>query len=190
MATKVAIQYGVVTGPWVGKKFRRALTAAGYRHVEDIAEADIIITHSAGCFWLPPSDQPLLLINPLYWPGKTIRQRVKDRARSHRHYRQNGYPLGYWLGRTWWGVYYGIVDYRRTRKIMNYAEQFDLPQAIAAIAGRRVVIVRNDKDDWLTPDLDSLRAANPKLSIISVPGDHDNCWYNPEPYIAAIRSLV
>jgi len=189
MAAKVAIKYGIFTGKHVGKKFRRALVAHGYTPVDDISAADIIIGHSAGCFWLERTkpNQKLVLIDPPYWPGKTAKQRAKSRTNSHLHYRKNGFPLHYWIRRTWWGLYYAVIDVPRNRKIVRYADSFDLKQVIE---GRSVVLIRNQNDDWLTSNLKDLAAINPAMKIVHIPGDHDDCWFNPKPYIKAINELT
>jgi hypothetical protein len=188
MSLKVKILYGIFGGEHIGKRLRTALREAGYTPVTDTNEADVILAHSAGCFWLEntPAHQKLILIDPPYWPGKTIRQRAHDRARSNLRPLVHGYSLRYWIGRNLWGAYYALFDLKRNRRIMNYAEHYNLPDIIR---DHTVLLVRNQHDDWLTPDLGHLKKVNPTLRIVELPGDHDDISQYPKRYVDLIQSL-
>ncbi|HSX43633.1 MAG TPA: hypothetical protein VLF59_06145, partial [Candidatus Saccharimonadales bacterium] len=162
---KVAILYGVVGGPHSQVRLLRGLRAAGYTVVSGPAKADIIIAHSAGCLWLPESetDQTLLLVGPPYWPGKTIRQSAKERSRNNFRFREYGYPFRRWFIRNLWGIYYLIFEARRTRYIIRHMAEFNLEQVVQA---HDVTIVRNNDDEWLTPDLEHLTELNSRTQII------------------------
>lgn len=47
---------------------------------------------------------------------------------------------------------------------------------------RRVVLIRNQHDVYTTPAV-AWKAGSSNITCISMPGEHDDCWYNPEPYI-------
>ncbi len=182
----VVIQYGIAAGQRQGVRLRKCLRQAGYEVIRDPAKADIILAHSAGCFELPlaPTTQKLLLINPSYWPGRTPWQRGRKRIRSNLRYRKYNYPLAYWLQRNAWGWFYLLRDLKRSRWIFKHVYEYDLEQAIR---NHRAILVRNDDDDWLTDDLDYLDEANPGLTIVRIPGDHDDLLFNPAPYVALLR---
>jgi hypothetical protein len=184
--TKVKIQYGVLSGERNGVRIRKQLKHAGYQVVKKRSTADIIIAHSAGCFWLPdaPTVQKLVLIDPPYWPGRTIRERGKVRVRTNFKFREYGYAFRYWLIRNIWGIYYLIRDAKRTRRIVKHATAFDLP---SIIRGHTVILVRNEHDDWLTPDLGPLMQAHPKLQIRYMPGDHEHFIYHPKAYVDLLQ---
>jgi hypothetical protein len=188
MATKVALQYGVLTGRRVGKKFCKTLAEAGYQLVQNAQDADIIIGHSAGCFWLPqaPTKQKLMLINPPYWPGRSVTERAKARARTHLRYRRYGYNFKQWLWRSAWGAFYGL-DIPRTRLINRVAREYELEKIIT---NHTAVIVRNSDDDWLTPDVEKLTHDHPGVQVVHIPGDHDDLWLNPRPYVEALERLA
>lgn len=185
MSTRVAVLYGIVSGQRIGKYLYTALEQAGYSLVSDPKDADIIIAHSAGCFWLP-AHTPAILIDPPYWPGRPAAHRVRNRLASYMHLRRNNYTLKQWLWRTLWGSYYAVFDFRRNNRIISYADHFDLK---TVIKDRPVVIIRNGNDDWLSPAVHELAASNTNLSIVDIPGDHDDCWIHPEPYVAALKQL-
>ncbi len=183
----VKIQYGIFSGERTGKRFRKALRKAGYRIVKDANQADIIIAHSAGCFWLPtaPTHQKLLLIDPPYWPGKPIRDRAAAFGKTHLQFLSYGYTIRYWITRNLWGLYYAIRDFRRTSAIIKFAQIYDLDETIE---NHQVLLVRNEQDDFLTPYLQTLQSHHPTLRIVVVPGDHDDCMFNPQPYVDLLQS--
>lgn len=186
---KVAIRYGVVCGPAHGKRFRAELQKAGYKYVKRLEEADIIVAHSAGCFWLPeaPTKQRLLMIDPPYWPGRSIGERAWRRLRTSVQFRKYGYSFFYWLEHYLWYFFYSVKDAPRTWRIIKTAPKYDLA---LKVKNQRAILVRNDDDDWLSPDLDSLRIINPHLIIKKLPGEHEDCWHNPKPYVKLLQLLV
>jgi hypothetical protein len=186
---KVAIQYGIASGDRQGTRLRKALRDKGYEIVGQASEADIIIGHSAGCFWLPaaPTHQKLLLINPPYWPGKTVARRSKDRLKTNLQFRKYRYSFGLWFKRNLWGIIYALQDIGHTRDIIRHAQVYDLE---TIIHNHQAVLVRNDDDDWLTDDLTRVSKANPSLVIVRLPGDHEDCFYHPEAYVELLRTLI
>lgn len=178
----VKIQYGIFGGERLGKRLRKALHQAGYRVTKDAKQADIIIAHSAGCFWLPPANprQQIILIDPPYWPGRTIRERAHARTQSNWHFYKRDYSLCRWLAKNLWGTFYAIFDHQRTRQITRFAPNYDLA---ADIRGRRVILVRNEHDDWLTNDLAPLRVIHPDLRVVHLPGDHEDWYHHPQRYV-------
>lgn len=188
MGKRVALLYGILTGHSVSRAFRSELKRAGHSYVKHADRADIVIAHSAGCFWIPElrAEQTLILVDPPYWPERSIADRVQSRKQSHKRFRDFNISLGRWLARSFWGMFYGIAHFRRTRRIMSFAHQYDLT---SVLSHKRTVLVRNEHDDWLTPDLKDLIDNYPHVKLINLAGDHDNIWYQPRPYIALLNEL-
>ncbi|HEY1064394.1 MAG TPA: hypothetical protein VGE30_03840 [Candidatus Saccharimonadales bacterium] len=189
MASKVALQYGVLTGERVGRPFIAALQKAGFEITSRPESADIIIGHSGGCFWLPqaPTKQKLLLINPPFWPGRTVKSRIIRRTLTYFMFWRHGYTLPRWLWRSGWGIYYGITELPRHHALGKQSSRYRLE---AIIERHTALIIRNTADDWLTPNYKQLLNKHQGLSFAELPGDHDNCWINPEPYVRALKSFV
>jgi hypothetical protein len=187
MKQKVAVLYGIFAGPAAGRGVQKALLAAGYSLTTSAATADIIIAHSAGCFWLPPASpgQRYILIDPPYWPGQSVSTRAGARLMSHLHFHNYGYTFAAWCARNGWVIYYALRDAQRTFRIMRHARQFDLTQVIQS---RDITLVRNQFDDWLTPNLAELQKQFPQLRIQNMPCDHDHLLYHPEAYINLLQS--
>jgi len=76
--TSYFISYGLGGGSWHSRGFQRLLGRSGYWPVE-ANESDVIIAHSAGCWLIPPTAKPKLVIYvglPLAsdQPGRTLAQ--------------------------------------------------------------------------------------------------------------------
>lgn len=189
MKQKVKIEYGIFSGEHNGQRLRKVLTSSGYEVVKNTAEADFIMAHSAGCFWLEDATerQKLILIDPPYWPGKTIRERASAQRQANFKFRQYEYHFRPWIAKNLWGVYYAVRDFRRTVRIIRYAFRFNLEDTVSS--HQHTLLVRNHQDTWLTPELSALKRLNHKLNIIEVPGSHEDITHHPERYVALLQSF-
>lgn len=185
----MAVIPGIFSGSQTTKPVINALRKAGCEPTDNFAQADIVVAHSAGCLWAHQiSDrQRLILIDPLYWPGRTISQRIRSRLKSNAAFRSYDIPYRAWLSKQLWGMYYAFFDIRRTAYILRQSPKFSLD---ALLAHRSVILVRNQYDDWLTPDLGSLLDRHKDTRLVELPGEHDDLVYNPTPYIDLVQSIA
>ena len=185
----VKVIYGVASGDRLGGRLRRELRHAGFTIAKKSDDADIIVAHSAGCFWLQDTrqDQKLMIIDPPYWPGRTVRDRAKEKSDANFHYRRYDYSHRLWLTKNLWGFYYLIRDMKRTVHIAKRVKDFDLP---SVIGDKSVLLVRNKLDSWCTPDLDYLKHNHRNLKIVELPGEHDDWFFNPKPYVDLLQSIT
>ena len=51
-------------------------------------------------------------------------------------------------------------------------------------AGDNSIVIQNDDDVFCAPNLNKLI----KQRVVSLPGQHDDCWHNTKPYIKIIES--
>lgn len=183
----VHIIYGFTEGKWHGKLFRRTLKRRGYTVAYKAQDADVVMAHSGGCFDVPQlrDNQLLLLINPPYWPERSLAERssnmVRQIVRSLLFNRKAHFHLNKTLHN---GLY--LLRNRQTNQFMAArAKTFNLEQEIRH---NKTILVRNHDDPWLTPELHNLQKLNSRLVIKRLPGIHDDCWLNPEPYIDIIEA--
>lgn len=186
--TKVKIEYGILSGKLSGARLERALRSAGYELVDDALQAEVILAHSAGCFWLPeaPSGKKLVLIDPPYWPDKSIRERARSQRRANLQFRQFGYSFFPWFRRNLWGLYYVVRDIRRSLRIVRYAREFNLENTIRT--HDHILLVRNHSDTWLTPEYARLKQLNHTLETVELPGSHEDLTHHPERYVELLQS--
>jgi hypothetical protein len=180
----VCIIYGVNEGPALGAAFRSACRQAGFRITNDPAKADIVIAHSGGCFIIPAHSRAKLIINigVTYRPSRPllISTIMKVWLDMRAHYQQG--RLGQWPRKL-------ITNLRYARKLSTFRTML-----AGMHAGRpwndprHQIVVRNRHDAYSHPDICKLQAKGPR-TFISFPGEHDDCWLNPERYVHLIQSL-
>ena len=179
---RVYIVFGFTEGKWHGKKFGRALRKRGHSLARKITDADVIFAHSGGCYDVGPlrDNQLLILNNPTYWPGRSLAARAKNMLLQLLiAVRPGNRPL-YHLYKSMHNIAYLPYHSRRNMFMTRRAQTFNLEQEITH---HKTVLIRNNNDPWLTPDLHKLESLNPHLQIERLPGEHDDCWLHPNPYI-------
>src|SRR5690348_14896227 len=104
----VALLYGFGEGTWHGRRFRSVLETQGFTVADQAEEADIVIAHSAGCFYLPQTSKKQLtvLIGPPYWPGRSMVANFLRKAVSDfRYYRTHHLITAWWIKSFHNGIY-------------------------------------------------------------------------------------
>jgi hypothetical protein len=174
--------YGFCEGPRVGKRFEHILESGNFRVTRDVRRADIIIAHSGGCFVVPENNHAklVLLIGLPCWPGKSTAKALRQKVWLDIITHQRNGLLAEWLQKTGWHSWYfwNMANNRRMLRGMR---------AEAHRTATDAVLVRNQNDVQCTPDPRQLHF-NYSPPLLSLPGQHDDCWLHPEPYIAIIQS--
>lgn len=186
---RVFIIYGFAEGPWHGRLFRQELVKAGFEPVDNTDNADIIIAHSGGCFYLPepPKEKLTVLINPPYWPGKPlIKSAFQNAWHNFAVLGQNNLPTSFWLKKTAWNAIYLLMSFRKTVLIALNARRRNFYMALKK---RRTLLVRSEHDVWLAPEANRLLKPYVKVEFYQVPGWHDHCWLEPKSYVKVIQSV-
>lgn len=191
MHKKVAIKYGIGEGDYHGRAFVAALKRAGFEVVRDDHEADIVVTHSGGCFFLPPLElnQTFVLINPPYWPGKWLVVSTWQKvSRDFIDFARDG-KLPQWCWKTIINLVHIMRYILKTLTITLHAHR---KRFYDALDEHSTTIIRNDSDTFLSPNADKLlhEKAGRSFKFVRLPGQHDACWRNPEPYIEIIKSAA
>ena len=178
----IAIIYGWAEGSWQSKRLRKNLLRNGFQIAKNAASADIVITHSFGCYLAPEklNAKLVVLINPAYWPRRslatsTIKKQKEDLLNTHRH-----------SGLIWWAsklLYNGW--YILSRPLVSYyvATRHDVKNIPRPKLGRRVLIIRNLMDTFCPPNIKELLKDTGDYTLVKLPGGHDDCWMSPGPYV-------
>lgn len=188
---KVCIKYGIGEGDYHGRTFVAALKEAGFEIIRGGLEADIVVTHSGGCFFLPPPgrDQVFIIINPPYWPGKSLGRRTLQKVlRDFMDYARDG-KLLQWSWKTTMNIAHIL---RYLIKALTMTLHTRKQRFYEALNESGTTIVRTDGDTFLTPDANELlrRQAGRKFTFIRLPGQHDSCWRDPSPYVEIIKKAA
>lgn len=179
----IYILHGFCEGERSSHKLRAELTAAGFTICKNVADADIIIAHSAGCLLVPPDTAAKLvvLIGLTHNPSTPITTSWQRKLwEDMREYRQQ-YSLWKWLGKTWWnGVYFWNMP--RNLRMLRAYRQPKWPNAT------QLLLIRNAADVFCTSQPSDLpETITQHAALLSLPGGHDNCWHNPAPYAVILK---
>ncbi|HSH55994.1 MAG TPA: hypothetical protein VK983_04170 [Candidatus Limnocylindrales bacterium] len=187
--TTICIKYGIGEGDWHGRRFKKALKRAGFKVTLDALRVDIIVSHSGGCFFLPqaPKEQMIVLINPPYWPGKPLALSAFQKIWwDYKAFAARGKRLG-WYFKTMWNCVHLVRYLGKSWTISLSARKHNFHEALHHDT---VVIIRNDQDAWCTPHIQEQLHPGKTFHMHRMPGQHDDCWANPEPYVQVIQSEV
>jgi hypothetical protein len=182
----VAIIEGWAGGKGLSRGFRQALAGQGFSAGER-SEADIIICHSIGCYDLPRHYQAqlVLLIDPPYWPGRSIIRNLLSFAdRTHKPARASQLgKSGYWK-KLAWEIFY--IFAKPGYSLMGLRHN-DIDTLLGSLEGRQVIVIRNQLDDFCSPKIREVVARYNNVDLRNLPGVHDDYYTNPAPYIALLR---
>jgi hypothetical protein len=176
----VSIKYGWAEGPWHATRFARELEAKGLTLIDDAATADIIFAHSSGCYQVPRNARAKLVIltGLPYGPVPHLSVGLIRKEIQEIKYHHGIKELRWWFEKLFHNVWYMITKPQATYYVLRKHELGNLPGS----AGRRVLLVRPGDDALMYPDTDTLLAGRGYV-LIEIPGSHDSCWVNPQPYV-------
>lgn len=180
----VCIIHGLNEGPAMSRKLEECLRSNGFEPVQDPAQADVIFAHSGGCFLVPAINRAakIVLVGLPYQPGRPWFASTFIKVwREGKLYRQE-HRLRQWAQKWSWHCRYAFRLRAAVKMAMNMRPSSPWNSV------QPEVIVRNRHDAYAAPELHQLPFNGPR-TFISLPGEHDDCWDNPEPYVAIIKSL-
>lgn len=176
----VGIGYGFLEGPLHARLFRKQLTKHGLRYSGNHAECDILLAHSAGCWYLSQELSPKLTV----YVGMPL---AKQRTRrtlwqsnlqdvihlSWRHLAVVGVK----------NIYYALLHPRRNWRIMQQADAAEPTM----FSSSQHIFIANQHDPWPRGNALEHYLEHHDWAFISLPGSHNNLWEDPEQYIAILE---
>jgi hypothetical protein len=181
----VAIVPGWSEGPWQSRKFRQLLKGSGFKVTKNVRDADIILAHSAGCFWIPINIRAalILLVGPNYWPGRSyFMAAVLNTVGGLKHHRANGSVI-WWATKLLHNTWYILSRPLTTLRLFKHVTEENLPFDGA----RKILLIRNQRDSFCHPDIQELLPKTKGYKFLEFEGDHEDCWLNPQPYVDLIQ---
>lgn len=186
----LAIIYGFAEGPLVSKNFRRLLGQKGIDVISDPNEADIIVTHSGGVYYLPEDlhGKTVLIVAPTYWrfgeslfSGGLNKMHQEARAAFKKHH------LRRWFEKCFVNATYVFGDVPASVRMYQTAKLAgrDLPLCNA----RRVGVISHHNDAWSGYIEKIALDKYLPYCLISNTGSHDDIWLHPKDYVAVIQYL-
>jgi len=181
---QVHIIDGWSEGPRHMAALEQELSRAGFSLSQDKTKADVIIAHSADWYFLPKDDSSKLIahINPPYWPNRPIllgmiRNVLLDipmQLRSWGWKRLAVHRLK--------NIFYIFIHPLRGLRIWRSLKS----ALVEKDKNKRVLIMRNKRDCFCSPEIKSYLKSVKGAKIVELPGLHEDCWFNPKPYVDLI----
>lgn len=185
----VAFLYGIGEGKRISKKFRACLATHGFRHIEDPAQADIWVVHSAGVLAIPQSTQrkTILIVGGITgWEGP-LRAAMVKKVRQDYRAAWAARQLHRWLLKSIYNTGYLVRQSPGMRKLRRLALQQRL--ILPDLTNCRIAVVMLKDDPW-SGHLGKHDFHN-RLPYTFVQFDHlhDDLWQRPEDYVQLLAYL-
>lgn len=179
----VFIQPGWAENKWQEKRFIGAFppTLAAATSPE---KADVIVAHSAACFDVQPVSRTklIVLIGAPYWPNKSIFVRMFRHIVVQAPAQIRDWGFSFWFQKIAWNTFYVMAHPLSGHKNRGRLKR----EIFSQLAGRNVLIIRNHEDMYCSPQIAEL-ARRYGFKFAALGGSHEDCWFNPRPYIDLIR---
>lgn len=175
-----AISYGLSGGPAHARKISKLLRQAGYTPTKNFIDADVVIAHSAGCWLIPDTARPKMVVYigmPLAqarprrtWMTANTASFIKGNVLRNTQTRfKNTY---YWL--------------RQPVRNVNIVRNAKIARPVI-LPGVPAVFISNRHDPWPKSERLQTHLDTKDWAFISLPGTHDDIWEHPERYVAIIN---
>jgi hypothetical protein len=183
-----SVSEGWAEGQWQSQQLRVALEAAGYRPARS-EEADIIITHSGGCYVVPDENkaQLIMMIGIPYSPHKPILWSIGQKVQLDMYQHKIEQQLGYWTRKTFWNTLYLIGKPWRWAHMWWHWRKLDFPHAAPNC---KIIAVRNEVDPFCKKYNFIKLCEERGWQAVHMHGHHDDCWSHPQPYVDIIKTAL
>ncbi|HKR82061.1 MAG TPA: hypothetical protein VJR27_03600 [Candidatus Saccharimonadales bacterium] len=186
---KVHIIPGFTEGNGHTKKLVRALTANGFVLADNAADANIIITHSGGCFLLPDAlaGKTVLIANPPWdYRGSIFKNTLCKITLDIREHRQLRAMKQLARKSVWSGLYFVSC---MPRHVQMYRQMPRFAALLKQSGARHIIVVAAKGDPWTRHISIRTIEQNPWCTFLSVATMHDDLWMHPARYVAIIQSI-
>jgi hypothetical protein len=178
-ALSYGISYGLGGGPLHSRQLEHHLRQAGLHRAVRLDQANIIIAHSGGCWLIPKTAQPQLVIyigmtlaqskpRQTWLTAKALMAKHSRRARRLNTMAKNTYYIS-----------------RQPRRNLNMVRQAKTARPIV-FPGRPTVFITNRHDPWPKDKQIQNYLDNYDWAFLSLPGAHDDIWEHPKRYAVII----
>ncbi len=177
----VCIKPGLTEGERHTLLLKQALESSGFE-TSKYEDADAVIAHSTACYDLPlktPANY-FILVDPPYWPGKSLWKRLWEEKISNSKKINKKYGLKYTFQKIIWELTYIVTKPGYILMAFKNDNKLDF---LNVLKDKHVLIVRNENDTMCTATIHVALAPYKNVYYRTVPGMHDDLYENPQPYI-------
>lgn len=179
---KIYIIYGFAEGPglaWELAKHKVTL-------VNSIEDADVVMTHSGGCFLLPAElpGKTVAILNPVCGPAERLLIVLGKKIWWDFAYYVRKKQFGAWLRKSSWNLWYMATRVPRNLGIARKARYFE--NKLPSVRAKRVLVINNALDPWATAVPQS-EITKHRYTYATLPGPHDDIWLEPKKYLDILQ---
>jgi hypothetical protein len=169
----------------MGRELVRSLEGAGFTLTRNPSDADIIFAHSGGCFLVPADTAARLvfMVGLPYWPGRPLLASAGIKVWRDWKLNRQRHTIRQWARKCVFHVRYALKFKDTIRMAINRSTHN------SSSSNRHRIIVRNHYDAYCTPHVQHA-IGNSCRTFVALPGEHDDCWDNPERYLELIQSQL
>lgn len=167
----------------LGRKFRKLMRRRDYHLREDAETSDIIIAHSAGCWFLPEeSSAKLICLVGMPLPQINLRRTFfqVNRTNVWEHFKSRK-PHRF-IHDSLVNLFYIARHPSHSRSIIRIAQNMPAPHQSTA----QYVFIANQYDAWQQSPSLTEYIEKYNWTFISLPGSHNDIWPNADRYVAII----
>ena len=178
----VAIIHGWAGGPKLGKHFYDSLKDAGLKAISKASDADFIIAHSTGCYFLPKTSKAKLIVclDPPYWPGEPIVERWMRMNKNETKYLIKRFKFLRFFRNKLWEIFYIFAKPSYSWSVLKNQSHLDF---LEQQSDKQMILVRNLDDEFCSPQIKKVVGAYKNVRYVEIPGYHSDYYTNPKPYI-------
>lgn len=186
--TKLAFVHGWAEGAWSASRLAKSFKDAGFDLVPDPRTADVIISHSAGCYCSCgySNAKLIVLIGLPLWPGKPVLisliQKLVLEVAQHR----SG-ELAWFSSKLGHNALYILAN--PLSLVVFFANKWrrKLPRPSQH---QKILLIRNQNDRFSEPAACKKIAQELGYEYIEMPGLHDDCWIYPDAYVKKVKEYA
>src|SRR5262249_31508955 len=133
------------------------------------------------------SVQLYILIDPAYWPGKSIISRVLSKKNSDSKLVRAQLGWKALFKKTFWELVYIFTKPNYT--VLAIKQNGNL-NFLVDLKDKPIYVIRNQNDYFCSPDIEVALQSHPNIRYVKLPGEHDDYYTNPQPYIALLTKSI
>lgn len=183
MKKSVAILYRLAEGARVSKRLTELLRRHNFIITTDVQNADIIIAHSDGVYFVPKKSKvkKVLLVGASLGFKRGIFQIQSRKVKLDFKYAVKTKQKAYWGSKSVWNAFYLLTQIPYALAMKKHA--FEYKTLLPEIESAEVFVITYKNDPWSGDTNADEKQRFPYYKYIMINGVHDDLWFNPEKYL-------
>lgn len=168
-------------------RFRKQLDDKKYTIIKDPRKADIIITHSGGCYAIPQniSARQVIMVAPCYNFRYSKSYMAAYKFMHDLLFAITSRRILFWFYKSIWNTLYLLFRPINTVQMYHYSKTRSA--TLPSLEAKDVLIITYRNDLWSRYVM-NLKENFPKYDFRQLSSAHDEIWYDPHRYIQLIKA--